>query len=142
MEKELEEVRSDSISAIEWLATVQWTYLAYALPSILFALFFYLRNKKAIFYAFKGFVIWVKPSFEIGNFASCEKLTAFAVTTFSYIPTRIIFTLSVVDPKYLLGGLVLDTIYTCVLYKIITPQNLIELKTGLKISEEPKKENS
>jgi hypothetical protein len=136
---ELQEVRSDAISAIEWLATVQWKYFAYVLPTLLFCLFFYLRNKRTIFHAFKGFITWVKPSFEIGNFASCEKLTAFAVTTFSYIPTRIIFTLQVVDPKYLLGGLILDAVYVCVLYRIITPQHVIELKSGLKIKEEEPK---
>jgi hypothetical protein len=137
---ELQEIRTDAISAIEYLAKVQWRYFAYVLPSILFCLFFYLRNKKSIFSSFNEFIKWVKHSFEQGGHASPEKLTAFAVTSFSYIPTRLIFALQVTEPKHLLLGSILDAVYVCVLYRIITPQQVMELKNGLKISDEPKKE--
>jgi len=120
---------------IKYLVEFQWLYIAYALPAVLLLMWFYFKNKEAIFSRFNGFVNWIRPSFETGGFASPEKLTAFSITTFAYIPGRLIFALQITDPVHLLYGSVIDAVFVLVLYKIISPAQLLELKDGIKPSQ-------
>ncbi len=112
---------------------VQWMYVAYAIPVFLIIIMFYFKNKKVIFSGFSGFIAWLRPSFETNGHASPEKLTAFAVTAFTYIPSRNIYTLQHQDAWYSLVGSIVDTVFVLVLYKILTPKNIAEIKNGISI---------
>lgn len=122
-----------SVEAIKYLAQTRWVYFAYALPLIIFMLVFYIRHKKEIFSNLMSVIKWLKPSFETGGVASPEKLTAFAVTAFAYIPGRLIFAIQNSDPIHLLYGSGIDALFVLVLYRIISPAQIVELKTGIKM---------
>jgi hypothetical protein len=119
----------------KYLVEFQWSYIAYAVPVALIILFFYLKNKKAISDGFKGFINWMRPSLETGGFSSPEKLTAFTVLGAVYIPASIIFAIQSKDPAHSLIALIVHATFICVLFKIISPAQLLELKNGIKPSE-------
>lgn len=123
-------MRNDFIEAIKFMAETKWAYLAYALPLILFSLIFYLRNKKLLAANAMGFINWLRPGFETGGTSSAEKLTAFTAIVCTYIPGRLIFCFSTVDPIHYLWGSIIDATFICVLFKIISPQQLIDLRNG------------
>lgn len=120
---------------LKYLASSHWVYLAYAIPFMAFMLVFYLKYKQDMFVGLRNFILWIKPSFETAGQASPEKLTAFALTVFAYIPNRWVYSLRVTDPLHLLYAFVLDGIIILILYRIISPAQLIELREGKKIEE-------
>ncbi len=126
------------------LSTTHWSYLAIGVPCSIFTLIFYLRNKAILGGLLLTLFQWLRPSLETNNMASPEKLTAFAITAFTYIPCRLIFTWKVLMMETndvwhivigLLIGSLIDAGYTLMLYKILSPQQLIELKNGLGVKE-------
>jgi hypothetical protein len=132
-------MKNSIIGALQYVAESHWAYLVYWLPFTVFLIVFYLKNKKVIGTSFMSFILWAKESLETAHQASPEKLTAFMVMNAVYIPSRLMYAIKVTDPLHLLYGTVLDAIFVCVLYRIITPQQLVELKGGL-ISKEEKPE--
>lgn len=117
--------------ALEWLAENKWVYLAYWIPFGIFSWRLYSKNKTGILNSFFSFVAWARPSLESNNHASPEKLTSFMVMNFVYIPSRLYFIYKIDDPIDLLWGNLLDVIFMLILYKIITPTQILELKRGL-----------
>lgn len=119
---------------VKYLVEFQWSYVAYALPALFILILFYFRNRKRIFTGFSGFINWLKPSFETGGFASPEKITAAMVITFAYLPGNILIMLSsdAVHRNWALG---INAVFVLVLFRIITPQQLAELKNGISPSK-------
>lgn len=131
---------------IDYIFTTKWKYFAYTVPSILIIVLFYLKNKKIIFDNLKGFIRWVKPSLESMGMASPEKLTAFTVLCLTYVPSRWVFVIGVftevikIDAIHLLYGSAMDLLFILVLFRIISPQQIIELRTGIKVEPEKPQE--
>lgn len=123
-------MKNDFIEALKFLAETKWGYLAYALPLILFSLIFYLRNKKILASNVLGFINWLRPGFETGGTSSAEKVTACMAMLCVYIPGRLIFCFTISDPVHLLWGSAIDATLILVLFRIISPQQLIDLKNG------------
>ena len=111
-----------------WLAHNKWVYLAYWLPLVIFIVRFYRANKADIGKDFDSFIEWARHSLETNKEASAEKITAFIVINFVYVPGRLYFVYKIIDPLHLLYGSLIDAALVLILYKIITPANLIELK--------------
>ena len=116
-----------------WLANERWLYLVGGLPVTIFLVLFYFRNKTVIGNSFTSFIIWAKHSLETANQASPEKITAFVVINFVYVPGRLYFVLKIIDPLHLLYGSLIDAGLVLVLYGIIKPSQIIELKNGMKV---------
>lgn len=118
------------MEVLKFLAEFKWPYLAYVLPVFIFFLIVYLRYKKYIFENASRFIQWIRPSFETNGKASTEKLLAFSISIGAYIPGRTMFSLNSNDPVHQLWALGIDALFICVLIRIISPQQLIELKNG------------
>jgi hypothetical protein len=126
-----------------WMAEHKWIYLAYWLPFIIFSIRFYVKNKLAIKDAFFNFIMWAKNSLETNQQADADKITAFMVVNFAYLPGRLYYIITIKDPLHLLYGSGIDALFTLVLYQIIRPKDIIELKSGLRVKDDdstPKKE--
>ncbi len=120
----------------KYLLETHWLYTAGIVPVFVVLLVFYVKNKKNLFRNFSSFIRWIKPAYETGGYSSPEKLTAFGIMLFSYIPSRLIFVLTVDDAYRLLIGSCIDAVFILVLFKIIEPAQIIELKNGIKPSQE------
>lgn len=118
------------MNTLEFIFHSKWSYFAYFLPLLIGITFFYWRNKNGIFYSTKTFVSWAKNSMETGGQASAEKMTAFTILNLAYIPSRLKFAWTVIDPLHLLWAMLLDTVFILILFRIITPKDMIELKAG------------
>lgn len=81
----------------------------------------------------KDFIKWVKPSFEGENgTASSRRLSAFTVLTV-YVSCRVLYARGVTDPYYLLLAQIVDALFILLLFGIVTFQQVITLKEGLKL---------
>lgn len=120
---------------IKYMVEFQWSYLAYGLPVFLILIAFYFRNRNRIFAGFHAFITWIRPSLETGGTANPEKITAFAITVFAYIPASLLFALQVKDAIHLLYALGIHAGYVLILFKIISPQSILEAKAGIKTTE-------
>ena len=118
---------------IQYLANERWLYLVGGLPLTIFLVLFYFRNKETLGKSFVSFIEWAKHSLETANQASPEKITAFVVINFVYVPGRLYFVLKIIDPLHLLYGSLIDAGLVLVLYGIIKPSQIIELKNGMKV---------
>lgn len=123
-------MKNQLMEALKFMAEAKWGYLAYALPLLIFLLIFYLKNKKAIIYGVSNLIVWLKPGFEIGGTSSAEKITAVWLLITTYTPGRLYFSFNATDAVHLLWGSLLDAVFICVLYGIVKPQQLIDLKNG------------
>lgn len=123
------------MSTLEIILESKWSYFAYFLPFLIGSTIFYFRNKNGICSSMKTFLNWAKNSLETGGQASAEKLTAFTIITLAYIPSRLKFAWTVTDPLHLLWGMLLDTVFVLILYRIITPKDMIELRSSYGYSE-------
>jgi hypothetical protein len=138
----MDEFKVELLAFAKYLVANKWHYVAFTMPIFVILFSFYIRNKNQIFSNAKGFIRWIKPSFETGNFANAEKLTAFGVLNCAYLPSRLYFAFQISDPIHLLYGSTLDAFFILVLYRIISPQNIIELKNGYKEPQEKKDEQN
>jgi len=124
-----------------WLANNKWIYLAYWLPLVIFSMRFYAKNKLAISEAFFAAVVWARHSLETAGQASPEKITAFVIINTVYIPGRLVFVWKITEPIHLLYGSLIDAALVLILYRIITPSQILELKSGLNPAQKDDKSN-
>lgn len=125
----------DHIEALaKYLIMSQWSYVAYALPFFIGMIWFYFKHKNRIFHNFAGFIQWLRPSFETGGYASAEKCTA-AVVMVVYVISSLIYIVQCTDSLHKLYSLIVHAVFILVLFRIITPQQLQELKDGIKPSQ-------
>ena len=123
--------------AVRFLAESKWMYLAYVLPLFIFLIAFYLRNKKLAIEWFILFVKWIKESVESGGMANAERLTAFGIMVFCVIPGHFFFfKIPTVSAEHWLWLFTIDFAFILILYKIITPSQLLELKGIVKTKEQ------
>lgn len=124
----------------DFILNTQWQYFAYVVPLVVFNVILLWRNRKFIREGIVIVVKWMRPSMESGGTASPEKLTAFAVLNFVYIPGRLRFVWTIDDPWHQLLAFCLDVVFILILFRIISPREVIELKTGLRYKEDHKEE--
>ncbi len=110
----------------------------YAISSLVFLTVVFIIKRKLtnLFHILKsGFIkliLWIKPSFEDDNhIASSRRLAAFTIIMI-YMYSRILFMYHVTDPYYLLLGSIVDALFALLLFGIVTIQNIIALKNGVK----------
>lgn len=123
-------MKNNIIEVLVYLAENKFGYLAYAVPLFILVVIFYLINKKILIENTKSFIQWLKPGFEIGGTCSAEKVTAVWLLITTYTPGRLYFSFNATDPIHLLWGSVLDATFILVVYGIVKPQQLIDLKNG------------
>lgn len=136
------EADSMMLDMLKYLIESRWSYIAIAVPLFLFGLLFYLKNKQSISEAFYKFVLWARPSLEAGGKASPEKIAAFVVINFVYVPGRLIFVIKNNDPLHLLYGSAIDATLALLLFRIITPGQILELKGNIAHKPERKPDDS
>ncbi len=136
----------DIVAIFQFLSLTHWMYLVIGLPFTIFIVIFYFRNKAVLGGALINLIEWARPSLETNGKASTEKISVFVVMNAVYVPNRLIFTIKIFNIisndiwHILVGGLMgsaLDIIFILMLLKILSPQQLIELKSGLE-KEAPK----
>lgn len=100
--------------------------------SLIIVIYIISRRIKQLLEMFKGFLNWVRPSFEGQNkTASSRRLSAFSIITV-YIICRFVFVRNIEDPYYLLLALIIDALFALLLFGIVTFQQVISLKETFK----------
>lgn len=133
---------------IHYIAESRWTYLAYWLPLIIFCILFYLRNKSLVLNSIGYILKWTRLSLESNGKPCLEKIIAFGIMNGAFIPCCIIFMVKIFsqikDEFYVicggLGCLLIIASFMLMLLRILSPQQLIELKNGLGIEDLKKEE--
>lgn len=123
---------------IQFINDKQLMYVVFVTTMILSFVLFYLRNKTTISNYFVSFIKWAKPSLETNDQASPEKIIAL-IMSLSFITCNIIFMVKIFtlvsDVTHVviggLGCLAITGGFILLLLRIISPQQLIELKNGL-----------
>ena len=102
-----------------------------SITSIVFVFLFFKRLKD-LMRGISNIINWIKPSFEDTNgHSSSRRLTAFAIVI-TYITCRFSYAKHVNDSYYLLAGLIVDALFTLLLFGIVTFQQVLALKDNLK----------
>jgi hypothetical protein len=122
---------------LDFAMNTRWMYFAYVLPLVVILY----RNRLLIREGFVQLIRWSKPSMESGGTASPEKLTAFAVLNLVYIPGRLRFIWTSDDPWHQILGFAMDITFILLLFRIISPREVIELRTGLRLEKKEGQQN-